>query len=80
MSKHTVKDPVCGMDVDPHTTEHRSQHAGKPWYFCSSHCKTKFDANPEGILRGEKEATIPAPCTQKFAKKAQGIALFAVWV
>lgn len=61
MSKHTVKDPVCGMDVDPHTTEHRSQHAGKPWYFCSSHCKTKFDANPEGILRGEKEATTPAP-------------------
>lgn len=61
MSKHTVKDPVCGMDVDPHTTEHRSQHAGKPWYFCSSHCKTKFDANPEGILSGKPQATTPAP-------------------
>lgn len=28
-----VKDPVCGMSVDPHTAEHHSQHAGKTWYF-----------------------------------------------
>lgn len=41
-----VKDPVCGMMVDPHTTTHRAQHAGKPYYFCSSGCQSKFVAEP----------------------------------
>ena len=41
-----VKDPVCGMMVDPHTTPHRAQHAGKPYYFCSSGCQSKFMAEP----------------------------------
>ena len=27
-SAPTVKDPVCGMNVDPHTTPHRHEHAG----------------------------------------------------
>ncbi|MDX1801032.1 MAG: heavy metal translocating P-type ATPase [Marinobacter sp.] len=43
----SVKDPVCGMSVDPHATEHRSRHAGKTWYFCSSGCQSKFDDDPE---------------------------------
>jgi Cu+-exporting ATPase len=43
---HLVKDPVCGMDVDPHTAKHRSDYQGRPYYFCSPGCKTKFDANP----------------------------------
>jgi len=51
---HTEKDPVCGMSVDPHTAEHRSQHGGKPWYFCSSRCKSRFDEQPEKFL-GEKQ-------------------------
>lgn len=41
-----VKDPVCGMDVDPHTSQHRSNYAGSPYYFCSSSCKIKFDKEP----------------------------------
>lgn len=49
------KDPVCGMSVDPHTTEHRSQHAGKNWFFCSSRCQSKFEDDPEKYL-GEKSA------------------------
>jgi len=43
---HLVKDPVCGMDVDPHTSEHRSEHDGRTYYFCSTHCKAKFEASP----------------------------------
>ena len=27
--EHAAKDPVCGMSVDPHTAEHRSQHGGR---------------------------------------------------
>lgn len=43
---HAVKDPVCGMDVDPHGAEHRSEHTGRAYYFCSAHCKTTFDTSP----------------------------------
>lgn len=41
-----VKDPVCGMTVDPHATAHRAQYEGKPYYFCSSGCQSKFMAEP----------------------------------
>jgi len=41
-----VKDPVCGMMVDSHTTSHRAQYQGKPYYFCSSSCQSKFMAEP----------------------------------
>ncbi|WP_046863425.1 heavy metal translocating P-type ATPase [Microvirga massiliensis] len=41
-----VKDPVCGMMVDPHTTHHRAQHVGRTYYFCSAGCRSKFEADP----------------------------------
>jgi Cu+-exporting ATPase len=47
-----VTDPVCGMRVDPHTTPHRAEHAGQPFYFCSAGCRTKFVANPARYLGG----------------------------
>lgn len=58
--EHAVKDPVCGMSVDPHTAEYRSQHAGKEWYFCSSNCQIKFADNPDKYLNGESEISTPA--------------------
>lgn len=48
----TVKDPVCGMVVDPHTTRHRAHHAGKPYYFCSAGCRSKFENDPNQYLSG----------------------------
>ena len=47
---HRVKDPVCGMMVDPHTTQHKAEHAGRPYYFCSAGCRSKFTADPERYL------------------------------
>ncbi|KLK89583.1 haloacid dehalogenase, partial [Microvirga vignae] len=41
-----VKDPVCGMMVDPNETPHRARYEGKPYYFCSSGCQSKFMAEP----------------------------------
>lgn len=41
-----VKDPVCGMTVDPATATHHADHDGQTWYFCSAHCQTKFEADP----------------------------------
>lgn len=55
-----VKDPVCGMSVDPHTTKHRASFEGRPYYFCSAGCRTKFLADPQKYLSQEK-AEKPAP-------------------
>ena len=44
--EYLVKDPVCGMDVDPHAAKHTAEHEGHPYYFCSAGCRTKFVANP----------------------------------
>ena len=48
-----VKDPVCGMDVDPHTAKHRADHAGRTYYFCSARCREKFTADPAKYLTPE---------------------------
>ena len=56
---HKVKDPVCGMMVDPHTTQHKAEHAGRPYYFCSAGCRAKFLAEPERYL-DPAAASIPA--------------------
>lgn len=48
---HTVKDPVCGMDVDPTKTAHRATHAGATHHFCSASCRTKFEADPAKYLK-----------------------------
>lgn len=60
-TKHLTKDPVCGMDVDPHTTQHCATYAGKTNYFCSEKCQDKFVTSPETYL--SKEAQSPAPAS-----------------
>jgi Cu+-exporting ATPase len=45
-----VKDPVCGMTVDPAKTEHHAWHEGQEYHFCSAGCRTKFLADPERYL------------------------------
>jgi P-type Cu+ transporter len=45
-AEHRVTDPVCGMSVDPHATPHRAEHEGRPYYFCSAGCRSKFVADP----------------------------------
>ena len=59
-----LKDPVCGMDVDPHKTNHLAQYSGRTYYFCSAGCRTKFVANP-GQYLGERElsGSVPAGAT-----------------
>ncbi len=45
-----VRDPVCGMMVDPHTTPHRRQFGGRTYYFCSAGCLATFSGSPEKYL------------------------------
>ncbi len=50
----TVRDPVCGMSVDPATSKHRFDHRGETFHFCSAGCKTKFAADPQAYLDNSK--------------------------
>ncbi len=42
----TVKDPVCGMDIESEKAAASTIHNGKTYNFCSPMCKTKFTQNP----------------------------------
>ena len=36
-----VKDPVCGMTVDPQTAKYHAEHAGQTYHFCSVRCRER---------------------------------------
>ncbi len=42
-----VKDPVCGMEIDPASAAGSSEYEGRTHYFCNLNCKQSFDAEPE---------------------------------
>ena len=44
-----MRDPVCGMTVDP-TTQHHAEHAGHTYHFCSARCREQFAADPARYL------------------------------
>jgi Cu+-exporting ATPase len=50
VTRERVKDPVCGMDVDPAATEHRAEHEGTFYYFCGRRCAETFRKDPRGVL------------------------------
>ena len=59
----SVRDPVCGMNVDPATSKHRFEYRGQPFHFCSAECRSKFEAAPEQYLEKAAEprqAEVPA--------------------
>ncbi len=41
-----MKDPVCGMEVDPKSAAGTSVYHGQTYYFCSTGCKAAFDKDP----------------------------------
>lgn len=73
----TVKDPVCGMWVDPDKARGSASYKEKAYYFCSPRCAEKFKAEPEkyltakpatglvqlGAIKPPQPAQIPAQTT-----------------
>lgn len=45
-----MKDPVCGMDVDPIKAKYKVDYQGDKYYFCNIKCEIKFKDNPEKYL------------------------------
>ena len=57
----TLRDPVCGMTVDPATSKHRFDHHDETFHFCSAGCKTKFAADPKKYLESAEKAKADVP-------------------
>src|SRR6476620_3081124 len=56
----SVRDPVCGMTVDPATSRHRFDTSGETFLFCSAGCRTKFAADPQKYLDNDQpKAAVP---------------------
>ena len=55
-SAQTVRDPVCGMMVDPATAQHSAGHDSHRYYFCSAGCREKFVAQPMRYLEPKQQA------------------------
>lgn len=48
-----VKDPVCGMDVNPEIAQAQgltAEHDGQMYFFCGPGCKLDFADDPVRIL------------------------------
>jgi xanthine dehydrogenase accessory factor len=45
-----VKDPICGMSVNPSQSRYRSEYQHRTFYFCCAHCKQTFDRDPAAAL------------------------------
>ncbi|WP_426661187.1 heavy metal translocating P-type ATPase [Rhodanobacter aciditrophus] len=67
-----VRDPVCGMKVDPSSAQHRSMHEGRDVYFCCAGCKAKFDAEPARYQAGGQGGA-GGCCGLKAASSAQPV-------
>ncbi|MGH7556642.1 MAG: YHS domain-containing protein [Gemmatimonadota bacterium] len=42
----SVKDPICGMEIEEEDAVAISEHEEETYYFCSMDCKEEFDQNP----------------------------------
>lgn len=43
-------DPVCGMEVDPASTNRVSVYKGQRYWFCAEGCRKTFEADPDKYL------------------------------
>jgi P-type Cu+ transporter len=60
-SAATVRDPVCGMSVDPATSKHRFDYHGETFHFCSAGCRAKFAADPVAYLQKDSRSKAAVP-------------------
>ncbi|MFD1341499.1 heavy metal translocating P-type ATPase [Litorisediminicola beolgyonensis] len=52
-SAEIIRDPVCGMTVDPDAGKPTSVHEGHTYHFCSEGCRRKFEDSPETYRTAE---------------------------
>ncbi len=50
----SVKDPVCGMTLQPEDAVGKIEFRDKTYFFCSEDCRDEFDESPEDYVESEK--------------------------
>ena len=45
-----IRDPVCGMDVDPADDQYAHNHEGQEYHFCAKRCYERFRDDPETFI------------------------------
>ncbi len=56
-----VRDPVCGMMIEPQDAVSQQEYKGETYYFCNSSCAERFAAHPREFLQpGESRPSAPA--------------------
>lgn len=53
-----MKDPVCGMEVEPERAQTSKSFNGQTFWFCSDICAERFTSNPEQYVQ-EKISPVP---------------------
>lgn len=61
-----MKDPVCGMDVEPEKATISRNFNGKKVWFCSENCANQFTNHPEKYA-----AETATPAVRVFRKSAK---------
>src|SRR5262245_26452927 len=69
-SQPLIKDPVCGMDVDPAKSAASRRHDGKAYYFCSTLCAECFEKEPQGFLSAPATAAVKSESAAPSAQAA----------
>ncbi len=57
----SVRDPVCGMTVDPARAAGKYEYQGQTYYFCNPKCEERFKADPEKYLHPGSDQAVAAP-------------------
>ena len=76
-----VRDPVCGMEIDPDKAAATVERDGETVYFCSLGCKERFApgraAEPPTAPAGATSG--PARCTPRSSATRPATARSAAW-
>ena len=63
----SVRDPVCGMTVDPARAAGKYEYQGQSYYFCNPKCEERFRADPEKYLHPGSDQAVAAPVSKDVA-------------
>ena len=65
---HQVKDPVCGMTIDPSKAVGTAEYSGQTYHFCGSKCLERFKADPARYVSSTQPTSKSAPPAMDGAK------------
>jgi P-type Cu+ transporter len=65
-SPASLKDPVCGMEVEPSSAAGSHEHQGITYYFCNPSCLERFRAEPEKFLAPSTPAVSSAAAAVEY--------------